>query len=165
MRRKDAHEGFVLPACPVPVGNQRLWRRDARPTSRLGVGVRLGRLTHLRPILGVKGGVGFSRDLWREVSSQHLLPPSPEAPQLPEPPRLPESSPTWWRDWRQRTRLTGGGGRPPRPRPCPHHCESGAHSLPSGTASSLPGPSGSQSGPGGSLSGSWGSRARHPGVW
>lgn len=50
-------------------------------------------VTHLRPILGVKGGVGFSRDLWREVSSQcrrtHPAGPSP-APDCPSPAHLVE---------------------------------------------------------------------------
>lgn len=30
-------------------------------------------ITHLRPILGVKGGVGFSRDLWRECQFSETL--------------------------------------------------------------------------------------------
>lgn len=77
------------------------------------------------------------------------------------PPRAP---PTWWRGWRQTRRLTGAGGRPPRRRPCPRRCESGARSPPSGTASSPPGPSGSQTGPGESLSVNWVETARDFGV-
>lgn len=34
-------------------------------------------ITHLRPILGVKGGVGFSRDLWRECHLSATLCPCP----------------------------------------------------------------------------------------
>lgn len=113
--------------------------------------------THLRPILGVKGGVGFSRDLWRDISPQPRCA-CPERPQLTA-----RAPPTWWRGWRRRMRLTGAGGRPPRPHPCPRRCGSGARSRPSETASSLPGPSGSPSGPGESLSVNWGSRASNHG--
>lgn len=114
-------------------------------------------VTHLRPILGVKGGVGFSRDLWRERQ--------PSAP-VPRP-ALPwgaEPVPTWWRGWRLRTRPTGGAGRPLRQRPCPRRCGSGERSPPSGSASAPPGLSGSLSGPGEPLSASWGvgERPSHP---
>ena len=91
----------------------------------------------------------------------HPLLPGPQDTSGRNPPRAP---PTGWRGWRQMRRLTGGGGRPPRRRPCPRRCESGAHSPPSGTASSPPGPSGSQSGPGESLSVNWVEIARDVGV-
>lgn len=113
------------------------------------------------------GGEGRGRVLQRpveEVSPQHPLPrestPAPHHPCH----QAAQTLLTWWRGWRQRRRLTGGGGQLPRPRPCPRRCESAARSPPSATASSLPGPSGSQSGPGGSLSGSWGAGQETQGL-
>lgn len=63
-------------------------------------------LTHLRPILGVKGGVGFSRDLWRECQLSATLcrcPPTPHQQAEPLSPdhlveRLEaEDEADWWR--------------------------------------------------------------------
>ena len=63
-------------------------------------------ITHLRPILGVKGGVGFSRDLWRERQlSATRCGPAPKAPvggALPSPAHLverleAEEEADWWR--------------------------------------------------------------------
>lgn len=62
-------------------------------------------ITHLRPILGVKGGVGFSRDLWRECQLSETLcscPCSISGPSYPSPAHLVErleadDEADWWR--------------------------------------------------------------------
>lgn len=155
---EECTQRLVRPACPMLGGNHQPCRRVRTPNRPLGA----GRLTHLRPILGVKGGVGFSRDLWRKSALSTHCP-----KRAPSPRQAAQTLPTWWRGWRQRRRRTGGDGQLLRPRPCPRRCESAARSPPSVTASSPPGPSGSQSGPGGSLSGSWGAgqETQRPTAW
>lgn len=77
----------VRHACLTPGRNLRLCRRMRTPNQPLGA----GRLTHLRPILGVKGGVGFSRDLWRKSALSTRCP--ERAPLPPHPAKLPKPCP------------------------------------------------------------------------
>lgn len=86
MSREEVKRGVCPPlSCPTclswALGNQGARRGAAPPTgqqkARLGQGhlteTAAAPITHLRPILGVKGGVGFSRDLWRECQLSATL--------------------------------------------------------------------------------------------